>query len=204
MKAILILILLMSEAAFAQSFMFSRPKESNGLAAPPPPPQRKPLINEPVAKGQPAPKTPAPTETVPNGCTSEFKKAAKMFQAIHGADIDLSKIPPFPGTISGLGSVNTLKSSGGALIINMNIAGGIVNTDIPVSVCKVGNKMTAKLITSKARTSDTNQLEPIIAGKVQAKEIPQTIVLAVDRRGNNLVFSGQANDTPFTTSASIK
>jgi hypothetical protein len=202
MKATLVLIsLMLGQNALAQgNWMFSEENAAKPAATVIVPIPRPAILRAPAA----AKKTPAqPSSTVADGCSNNFAKASAYFKAVHGNDVDIQRIGEFQGSFKDFTATNTLKNSGGSLILNLNI-GGMINTDVPVTICKRGKRLTAALLTSKARESGSSQPHQMISQMVARGEAPRSITLSITRSRNTLYFSGRSGSTRVTAAASIR
>ena len=195
----LIFPLVLSPAAFAGGWLFSATDTAapaRAAAAHPAPP-RRPVAVTPQSK--PAPVT---TNNV-RKCSVNFNEAIKLVKAVHGADADLSRMGQFNGSFSTYTSENQFKKSGGSILLNMTI-GGMISTDVPVTICRNDGKITVTILTSKAREAGTAQPNQIIQQKVASRDIPGSIVLKVARSGRTLSFAGVANGTQLQATAALR
>lgn len=144
---------------------------------------------------------------MPDGCTTDFNKGAQLFRAVHGNDVDMTRMGQFNGSFKSYSSSNTLRNAGGSLILNVKIRApfvGIIDVDIPVTLCKRGDRLTAILITSKAREGGTMQPQQRITSMVERGEAPASITLSITRSGSNVQFSGRSGDTQVSAAAAVK
>jgi len=220
MKHLLILMSLsLSPAAFAQgSFLMApeepkaaapaRPPANTGITPPAPIARRTPNPTEvasrpPVTAPARLPEPASPRKpTIADSCTSNFNEAAKLFKAVH--DVELSRLGSFGGTFKSYRAVNTLRRSGSSLSLNLkintgNIFVGTINVDLPVTICKKGNKLTATLLVSKATDPSTGQRHEMLA----SAEV-DSIALNVTRQGNALSFNGSTNGTALSATAGVR
>ena len=129
MKATLALLLLMlGQNALAQgNWMFSEDKPAAPAVVATPVPRPAPHREPARVKQTPA----KSSDTVADGCSNNFAKASAYFKAVHGNDVDILRLGQFQGSFKDFTATNTLKNSGGSLILNLNI-GGMIDTDVPV------------------------------------------------------------------------
>jgi hypothetical protein len=144
---------------------------------------------------------------MPDGCTTDFAKGAQLFKAVHGDDVDMTRMGQFTGSFQSYSSSNTLRNGGGSLILNVKIRApfvGTIDVDIPVTVCKRGDKLTAILLTSRSRDAGTMQPQQRITDMVQRGEAPPSITLSITRSGSNIQFSGRSGDTQVSAAAAVR
>jgi hypothetical protein len=201
MKATLALLLLMlGQNALAQgNWMFSEDKPAAPAVVATPVPRPAPHREPARVKQTPA----KSSDTVADGCSNNFAKASAYFKAVHGNDVDILRLGQFQGSFKDFTATNTLKNSGGSLILNLNI-GGMIDTDVPVTICKRGKRLTASLLTSKAREAGSSQPHQMISQMVARGEAPRSITLSITRSRNTLYFSGRSGSTRVSAAASIR
>lgn len=146
--------------------------------------------------------TPAKVGT-PDGCSNNFEKASALIKAVHGKDVELSRIGEFTGVFRGVNASNRFKNSGGSLLLNIAVE-PMINTDVPVKICKRGDKVTAELITAKALEADSHQPQAMIVGMVASGDAPRAITLNVRRNGQQLNFNGSSGSITVQATAAIR
>ncbi len=162
----------------------------------------KKALADKKAKAEAAAKLASATTTVPDGCSSKFSEAAKLFKAVHGNDVDLATLGQFPGFFKGQKGMNRFKDSGGSLLLNLSLS--MLATDVPVTICKKGKKLTAKMVTAKANKVDSREAHPMIGLAINLGQAPEAITLNITREGKNLTFEGETDGTRVDATAALR
>ncbi len=208
--SLVILALLVTDAAQAGDWLFPQPeaqppvKTTRAASVPRPtaatsaplPPRRPTLAAATAAK-------PAARIVPVKSCSANFDEASRLIKAVHGPDADLARLGTFGGKVESYTSQNRFKKSGGSILLNMEIA-GMITTDVPVTICRNGNRVSVTVVTSKAREAGSLQPNQAIQQVVASNTMPGSIVLDISRSRNTLSFAGVANGTQIQASAALR